>query len=84
MSCQKTYITLAATTTIGSGVQDVTLCRVVINKATTGAITLSDNAGAFAVIAASTPAQTMEYDVAIQGTLTVVNAQAENLTVCTK
>ncbi len=78
-----TNITSATTTQvlIGQGA----LIRVVINKATTGAISLIDEITGSTVnigtIAAATPAQSIEYGVFITKGIRIINASAEDITV---
>jgi len=70
------YITGATTTTIGRAHG----LRVEINQALTGAVTIADSDGTKAIIAALTPAQAKVY-YGFNGTVTVTNASAENITV---
>lgn len=78
-SFSKTYITTAASNVIFTGTGG--LMNVTINKAVTGTIKLYDNGVLFGTIAASTPAQTMNYAVGISSGLTIVNASTEDLTI---
>ena len=70
------YITGATTTTLGK----VPGIRVAINQATTGTITIADGDGTKAIIAATTAAQDKVY-YGFNGTVTITNASAENITV---
>jgi len=70
------YITTATTTTIGLAHG----LRVEINQPTTGTVTIADGDGTKAIIAASTPAQAKIY-YGFNGSVTVTNASAENITV---
>jgi hypothetical protein len=81
-----TYITSGATTVIGTG-GHVRLHAIVINKATTGTIKIIDAvAGAsttanIGTIAASTPAQSLIYNVIAAAGLTLINSATEDITV---
>jgi len=70
------YITSATTTTIGlaHGI------LVEINQPTTGTVTIADAGGTKAIIAATTAASSKRY-YGFNGTVTVTNASAENITV---
>lgn len=57
------------------------LFRIVLNKVAAGAITVADGSGTLAVIAASTPAQSLEYGCVTNGDLTVTCAGVEDITV---
>lgn len=70
------YITTAATYSVGQ----VHGLRVEINQPTTGTVTIADEQGTKAIIAASTPAQAKVY-YGFNGNVTVTNASAENITV---
>ena len=81
-----TYITGAATTVIGTG-GHIRLHSIVINKATTGTIKIIDAlAGAsttanVGTIAASTPAQSLIYNIVTGAGLTLINSATEDITV---
>lgn len=70
------YITTAATYTIGLAHG----LRFEINQPTTGIVTIADTQGTKAIIAATTPAQAKVY-YGFNGSVTVTNASAENITV---
>lgn len=70
------YITTATTTTVGR----VYGIRVEINKVLTGTVTIADADGTKAVIAATTVAQGKTY-YGFNGSVTVVNASTEDITV---
>ena len=74
-----THIATAATTTIAS--RPCTLHTVTLNEASAGAITVNDGTAAIAIIAAATAAQTFIYDVACKTDLSVVTAEADDVTV---
>lgn len=78
-----TYITTATTTQVLTG--QGALVRIVLNKAATGAITIIDNiTGSTAnigVIAALTPAQSIEYGVFITSGIRIINASTEDITI---
>lgn len=80
-----TYITSATTTQVLTG-QGV-LVRIVINKATTGAVSIIDDITGstvnIGVIAASTPAQSIEYGVFCVKGIRIINASTEDITVVT-
>lgn len=78
-----TYITSAATTQVLTG--QGALVRITINKATTGAISIIDGTSGttanIGIIAAGTPAQSIEYGVQVVNGIRIVNASAEDLTI---
>lgn len=80
-----TYITAGATTQILTG--QGALVRISINKVTTGTITIIDGiSGSTAnigVIAASTPAQSIEYGIQVVNGIRIINASTEDITVVT-
>lgn len=81
-----TYITTAATNAIGiNGL--IRLHSIVINKAVTGAIKIINTASGASTtanvgtIAASTPAQTLVYNITLSAGLTIINASTEDITI---
>jgi hypothetical protein len=72
------YITTATTYPLGK----VFGVRVEINQATTGIVTISDSDGPKAIIAATTAVSSKEYW-GFNGSVSIVNASAENITVST-
>ena len=78
-----TYITGAATTQIliGQGA----LIRISINKTTTGTIKIIDDitgtTATIATIAASTPAQSIEYGVQVVNGIRIINSASEDITI---
>lgn len=78
-----TYITSATTTQVLTG--QGSLVRIVINKATTGAISIIDNITGstvnIGVIAAATPAQSIEYGIQVVSGIRIINASTEDITV---
>lgn len=78
-----TYITSATTTQVLAG--QGALVRIVINKATTGAISIIDGISGSTVnigtIAAGTPAQSIDYGIQVVSGIRIINASAEDLTI---
>lgn len=70
------YITTATTYTLGRAYG----IRVEINQPTTGTVTIADGGTTVAVIAATTAASGKVY-YGFTGSITIVNASAENITV---
>ncbi len=82
----KYITTLGATTVVGSNGQ-IRLHKIVLNKAATGTIKILDTAAGASTtanvgtIAASTPAQTLTYDISLASGLTIINSATEDITV---
>lgn len=80
---QRAYITSATTTQVLTG--QGALVRIVLNKLTTGAISIIDNtAGStvnIGVIAAATPAQSIEYGLQVVSGIRIINASTEDITI---
>lgn len=80
------YITTAATNVIGTN-GPMRLHSIVINKVTTGAIKIIDTVSGgsttanVGTIAATTPAQTLVYNIRIAAGLTIINASTEDITI---
>lgn len=81
-----TYITTGATTAIGIN-GAIRLHSIVINKATTGTIKIINTAAGASTtanvgtIAATTPAQSMIYNVILSAGLTIINSATEDITI---
>lgn len=74
------YISTATTTRVAEASAGL-LHSITIGEAAAGAITISDNTGTIAVLKASAPEGTYTFDVAWNGFLEVVTAEANKLTV---